>query len=134
MSLLVRRPLTGAEALRAAIPLLRGAGIEDAARDARALLADAMGLGADRLTLHLQDDLPPLAEARFQSHIAARARRQPVAQILAQVFGACAELFRRDDVKHGQCRCHGQRVGRIGATQATRCRRIHYLGAATYRR
>lgn len=84
MSHLVRRPLTGAEALRAAIPLLRGAGIEDAARDARALLADAMGLGADRLTLHLQDDLPPLAEARFQSHVAARARRQPVAQILGE--------------------------------------------------
>ncbi len=84
MSLLERPPLTGADALRAAIPLLRGAGIEDAARDARVLLADAMGLGADRLTLHLQDDLLPLAEARFQSHIAARARRQPVAQILGE--------------------------------------------------
>ena len=36
--------MTGADALRAAIPRLRAAGIPDAARDARALLAHAMGV------------------------------------------------------------------------------------------
>ena len=77
-------PLTGAAALRAAVPILRDAGIEDAARDARALLADAMGLSPDRLTLYLQHDLSEPAQARFQSHIAARQTRQPVAQILGR--------------------------------------------------
>ncbi len=79
-----RPPMTGAQALRAAVPRLRDAGIEDAARDARALLAHAMGLPADRLTLTLHDDLTPQAEARFATHVAARATRQPVAQIIGE--------------------------------------------------
>lgn len=79
-----RPPLTGADALRAAVPRLREAGIDDAARDARALLAHAMGLTADRLTLHLHDDLRPEAETRFAAHIAARAARQPVSQIIGE--------------------------------------------------
>ena len=80
----LRPPLTGADALRSAVPRLRDAGIEDAARDARALLAHAMGLAPDRLTLHLQDDLLPEAEAQFAAHIAARATRQPVSQIIGE--------------------------------------------------
>ena len=79
-----RPPLTGADALRAAVPRLREAGIDDAARDARALLAHAMGLTADRLTLHLQDDLRPEAETRFAAYIAARSTRQPVSQIIGE--------------------------------------------------
>ena len=46
---------TGNEALRAAIPRLRDSGIEDAALDARLLLAHALGIAQDRLTLHLPD-------------------------------------------------------------------------------
>jgi release factor glutamine methyltransferase len=84
MSTLARPPLTGADALRAAVPRLRDAGIEDAARDARALLAHAMGLAPDRMTLHLQDDLTPEAETLFLSHIGARAKRQPVSQIVGE--------------------------------------------------
>lgn len=84
MSKLAHPPLTGAAALRAAVPRLRDAGIEDAARDARALLAHAMGLTPDRLTLHLQDDLQASAETLFASHIAARCTRQPVAQIMGE--------------------------------------------------
>ena len=79
-----RPPLTGADALRAAVPRLREAGIDDAARNARALLAHAMGLTADRLTLHLQDDLRPEAETRFAAYIAARSTRQPVSQIIGE--------------------------------------------------
>ncbi len=75
---------TGTDALRAAIPTLREAGIPDAARDARLLLAHAMGVAADRLTLHLPDDLMPDALARFDAAITARAARQPVSQITGQ--------------------------------------------------
>ena len=72
---------TGAEALRLAIPRLAAAGIEAPAGDARRLLAHALGLAPDRLTLHLSEPLPPEAAARFEAALAARAARQPVAQI-----------------------------------------------------
>jgi release factor glutamine methyltransferase len=72
------------EALRAAIAALREAGVEDAPRDARVLLAGAMGVEPSRLTLILPDDLPGAAEAGFAAAIAARIARQPVAQILGE--------------------------------------------------
>lgn len=75
---------TGSDALRAAIPLLRDAGIPDAARDARLLLAHASGIAPDRLTLHLPDDLAPEAVARFHAAITARTHRQPLSQITGQ--------------------------------------------------
>ena len=67
--------------LRAAIPALRAAGIEDATRDARRLLAHAMGIPPDRLTLHLRDDLTPAQAAAFAEALTARCARQPVSQI-----------------------------------------------------
>jgi len=76
--------LTGAGALRAAIPRLADAGIEDAARDARRLLAHAMGIAPDRLTLHMGDDLDQTTVDRFGRLIAARTARQPVAQIIGE--------------------------------------------------
>ncbi len=69
------------DALRRAIPELQEAGIEDAARDARVLLAHALGIGHDRLTLKLQDEMTPPQEALYESALAARRARQPVAQI-----------------------------------------------------
>jgi release factor glutamine methyltransferase len=75
------RPLSGADAVRFAIPRLRQAGVEDAARDARLLLGHALGIAPNRLTLHMADLLPPEAAARFEAAIAARAARQPVSQI-----------------------------------------------------
>ncbi len=75
-------PRLGSEALRAALTVLRAAGVEDAPRDARLLLARAMDLPADRLSLHLQDALSAEAEAALVPLVAARARRQPMAQIL----------------------------------------------------
>lgn len=77
-------PVTAALALRAALPRLQAAGIDSAARDARLLLAHAMGIPADRLTLHLPDPLTDQAAAAFDAAIAARANRQPVAQITGQ--------------------------------------------------
>ncbi|MGQ0610299.1 MAG: peptide chain release factor N(5)-glutamine methyltransferase [Paracoccaceae bacterium] len=75
---------SAAEALRAAVRHLRAAGVPDAPGDARVLLADAMGLGPDRLTLHLPDPLDPAAEARLAAHLTARAARQPVSQIVGR--------------------------------------------------
>lgn len=75
---------TVAEALRAAVRTLREAGVPDAPGDARVLLAAAMGLGPDRLTLHLPDPLDPAAEARLAAHLTARAARQPVSQIIGR--------------------------------------------------
>ncbi|MFZ5751534.1 MAG: peptide chain release factor N(5)-glutamine methyltransferase [Pseudomonadota bacterium] len=73
--------MTAAEALRAAIARLRAAGVEDAPGDARRLLAHALGIAPDRVTLVLPDALAPAAAAAFEAAVAARARRQPVAQI-----------------------------------------------------
>ncbi|MCC1481519.1 peptide chain release factor N(5)-glutamine methyltransferase [Roseibaca sp. Y0-43] len=63
------------------VATLRAAGLEGAAGDARVLLAHALGIPRDRLTLALQDDVPAPAMARFHAAIAARAGHQPVAQI-----------------------------------------------------
>jgi release factor glutamine methyltransferase len=76
--------MTGADALRAAMPRLVAAGVPDAPRDARLLLAHAMGITPDRLTLHLTDPLTVLAIATYDASIAARCTRQPVAQIIGQ--------------------------------------------------
>lgn len=72
---------TGNAVLRDAIPRLTAAGVPDAATDARHLLAHAMQIGLDRLTLHLPDRLTPEALIRFEDAVTARLRRQPVAQI-----------------------------------------------------
>ncbi len=74
--------MTAATALRAAVPRLTAAGIDGAPRDARLLLAYAMGIAADRLTLHLPDVLTDQAALAFEAAILSRITRQPVAQII----------------------------------------------------
>jgi release factor glutamine methyltransferase len=74
--------MTGAGALRAALPRLVAAGVPGAARDLRLLLAHATGVPADRLTLTLDDSLSAAAFAAFEAAVAARAARQPVSQII----------------------------------------------------
>ena len=69
------------DALRRAIPRLQEAGIEDGARDARVLLAHALGIGHDRLTLKLPDEMTGPQEALYDQALVARLARQPVAQI-----------------------------------------------------
>lgn len=76
--------MTANEALRAALPRLQAAGIETAARDARVLLAYAMAIAPDRLTLHLPDTMSDQNLATFNAAITARLRHQPVAQITGQ--------------------------------------------------
>jgi release factor glutamine methyltransferase len=60
---------------------LQAAGVEGAARDARVLLAHALGVAPDRLTLHLPDEFTGLQARVFEAALAAREARQPVAQI-----------------------------------------------------
>lgn len=69
------------DALRRAVPRLHEAGIEDGSRDARVLLAHALGIGHDRLTLKLQDEMTAPQEAIYDAALRARIARQPVAQI-----------------------------------------------------
>jgi release factor glutamine methyltransferase len=76
--------MTAHEALRAAIARLRAGGIEDAALDARLLLAHALGIAQDRLTLHLAEAMTGPQTLVFEEAIAARLARQPVAQIIGQ--------------------------------------------------
>lgn len=73
---------TAASLLPAAVARLRRAAVADPPRDARLLLAHAMGVDPARLSLHLHDPLPEGAAARFTASLAAREARQPVAQII----------------------------------------------------
>ncbi|MEM8553857.1 MAG: peptide chain release factor N(5)-glutamine methyltransferase [Pseudomonadota bacterium] len=72
------------EVLTEGIAALRSAGVPDPARDARLLMADALGLPADRLTLHLHDPWPGSGMHQWFEHVAARSARQPVSQILGR--------------------------------------------------
>ena len=76
--------MTAAQALRAAVVQLTAAGIAGAARDAKLLLAHAMQIAPDRVTLHLPDAMTPDAMARLELALGARAAHQPIAQITGQ--------------------------------------------------
>jgi release factor glutamine methyltransferase len=81
--------VTAAEVLRAAVLRLREVGIDDPARDARKLLAHAMRISPDRVTLHLPEPLAQDHRRAFEEAIALRAKRQPVSQIIGarEFFG-----------------------------------------------
>lgn len=70
------------EALAAAARRLAGAGIDGAAGDARALIADATGLKPMRISLQPDFEVTPGMQARLDSHIARRIAREPVSKIL----------------------------------------------------
>ncbi|MEI4234033.1 peptide chain release factor N(5)-glutamine methyltransferase [Roseovarius sp. D22-M7] len=76
--------MTARDVLVVATNRLAAVGIEGAGGDARALLAAAMDVPRDRLTLHLGDTLDPAAGARFCAMIDRRAAYEPVAKILGQ--------------------------------------------------
>lgn len=73
--------MTASEALREGIARLKAAGVPEAAGDARRLLATAMGVPPDRLTLHMRDTLQRAENESFRSLIERRARRQPVSHL-----------------------------------------------------
>jgi len=70
------------QARRAAAAALLAAGIEGGARDADRILAAILGFAPQRLRLVDDRDLNPVEIARLDRDIAARAARQPVAQIV----------------------------------------------------
>ena len=72
------------DALAAAARRLAAAGIDGAAGDARALGAEALGVGRDRLSLHLNDPVDAGAQARLDAMLARRVAREPVARILGR--------------------------------------------------
>ncbi len=69
------------DALTLALQLLREADVEDPMRDARRLLAHAIGQPLDRLTLFMQDEMSEATAATFAELIARRAKREPVSNI-----------------------------------------------------
>ncbi|WP_099827457.1 peptide chain release factor N(5)-glutamine methyltransferase [Oceaniglobus indicus] len=77
-------PDTGADLLRAAVRALRDAGVPDPAGDARHLLAAALGVGRDRLTLVLPDPVAPEMAARLGDFVAQRCARRPVSRIIGR--------------------------------------------------
>ena len=93
-------------ALRMAMPRLRAAGIDDASGDCRRLMAFALGIGPDRLTLHLGDEMTGAQEVAFEAAVAARvARRLPVdapghPQVLPQEAVVLTVAEVRDEPDH----------------------------------
>ena len=76
--------MRAAELLADGIARLRAAGLDGAAGDARVLLAYALDIPRDRLTLAMGDDVSTPAQHRFQTAITARAAYRPVAQIIGR--------------------------------------------------
>lgn len=81
--------MTAQAALLEAVKRLTQAGVPEPAKDARVLLAKAMGVGRDRLTLYLGEDLTPEQKALYEKDLLQREHRQPVSQILGtrEFFG-----------------------------------------------
>lgn len=71
-------------ALTAAATRLAQAGVPDPTRDARWLLAEALGVERARLTLMLSEPMPQRAARAFGDMIDRRFRREPVSHILGQ--------------------------------------------------
>jgi release factor glutamine methyltransferase len=71
-------------ALAAGAARLAAAGVADPARDARRLMAEALGVGADRLTLAAGETLTAEAADAFRDMLEERARFRPVAQIIGR--------------------------------------------------
>jgi release factor glutamine methyltransferase len=71
-------------ALAAGTARLAAAGVADPARDARRLMAEALALAPDRLTLVLEEALPAAAAADFERMLGERVRARPVAQIIGR--------------------------------------------------
>ena len=73
--------MTGTQALTRAVTILRGAGIDDPARDARRLLAHVLQITPGRLTLVLPDPITEAQLTAFDCLIQRRAVREPVSHL-----------------------------------------------------
>ncbi len=75
-------PRTVQEFLTNAAHRLHDLGIQNAPRDVRRLMADALSVDTAHLTLRLKDDLDDAARETFEAHMARRCERVPVSQIV----------------------------------------------------
>ena len=75
---------SGSELLAHGVRQLTEAGVPDAARDARRILAEVCGVDAGRLTLILPEPATQEAEARFAALIQRRAAREPVSHLIGR--------------------------------------------------
>ena len=75
-------PLTAREALDAATTALEAAGCSTPRLDAELLIADALGVGRERLFLDPDMAIPPPAARVIAEHVRRRNEREPVAYIL----------------------------------------------------
>lgn len=75
---------------------LRAAGVENAMRDARRLMAGALGMEPGRLTLVERDEVAPLVVSEFHDAIRRRCDGEPVAQIVGwrEFYGRRFEVNR----------------------------------------
>jgi release factor glutamine methyltransferase len=71
-------------AVRAAQAALSAAGVEDAARDARLLVAAARGAGTAEIIAHPERQLAPGEMRRLEEMVARRGAREPVSRILGE--------------------------------------------------
>ncbi len=72
------------DAVASAAATLAGAGCDTPRLDAELLLADAQGVGRERLVLDARSPVEPRALERFHELVARRAAREPVAYILGR--------------------------------------------------
>lgn len=70
--------------LREAAQALKAAGVADPMRDARLLMAHALGIPVARLSLYDDASLTGTQAAQFAAHLSQRQHRQPVAQIIGR--------------------------------------------------
>ncbi len=68
--------------LAEAVAQMAAAGVEGPACDARRLLAHALAVAPDRLTLVQGEAVPPAAAARFRALVAERCRRRPLSHLV----------------------------------------------------
>lgn len=76
--------MTAGEALAQATVRLREAGVPDAVRDARRLLAHAAKIEASRVTLIAPEELAPEIAANFDALVSLRAKRVPVSHLVGE--------------------------------------------------
>jgi release factor glutamine methyltransferase len=77
-------PASAGAAIAHAVQLLRAAGLEEGARDARLLTAAALNVDPAALVKHPEIRLTPIELERLQSYIRRRIEREPVSRILGR--------------------------------------------------
>ena len=81
---IIRAGTVSAMAIQSVLPWLRRAGVADAPRDARLLMAEAWGIELGALPTRIRDPLDARAAARFDDLVKRRMQREPVSHLLGR--------------------------------------------------